>query len=758
MSAKTGARGRVVVVSNRLPLTLKRSGDGWRTERSAGGLATAMGPILARSHGVWIGWSGDASGADDEKRRKLLDRWAERERYISVDIPPETAHHFYEGFANQTLWPLFHQFPLRTEFGSEGWKGYVEANQLFCDVILEHLRPDDIVWIHDYQLMLLPQLLREAAPNTRIGFFLHIPWPSTDVFRILPKREEILQGLLGADYLAFHTHGYLQHFRASLLRILGLESQMDRIEVGGRFARLEALPIGIAPEEFTDPLEKDATTAKHLAELRQRFDGQQILLAVDRLDYTKGIPERLRTFHRLLDRSPDLRGKVVLIQVAVPSRELIPSYKELRREVDALVGKINGLYGTAAWTPVVYLRRAVPKPELVALYAAADVGWVTPLRDGMNLVAKEFIACKRGRDGVLVLSEFAGAAAEMGEAFLVNPYDEEHTADVLERALLLPASERRERMSALYRRVRRNNVFAWGERFINNLCEASADRSHHPSDKPEPLPVTDIVNAYREAQSRLLLLDYDGTLVPYANRPQDAIPPASLINLLTRLAHDPANCLAIVSGRSRADVESWFGDIRGLWLAAEHGAIIRSPDTNTWETLRRNYTVDWMTQVYPVLEHFADRTPGSFIEEKEYSLVWHYRMSDPEFGEWLANELVANLEEMLAQTELRAVRGAKSVEVRLIWANKGEFVKRISEVCPAQQFQLGAGDDRTDEEIFDRLPDDAWTINVGRRRSRARFQLRGHSDMWNLLESFIEATASPALESLAARATTTVEG
>jgi trehalose 6-phosphate synthase/phosphatase len=313
-------------------------------------------------------------------------------------------------------------------------------------------------------------------------------------------------------------------------------------------------------------------------------------------------------------------------------------------------------------------------------------------------------------------------------------------------------------MSALYRRVRRNNVFAWGERFINNLCEASAYRSHHLSDKPEPLPVTDIVNAYREAQSRLLLLDYDGTLVPYANRPQDAIPPASLINLLTRLAHDPANCLAIVSGRSRADVESWFGDIRGLWLAAEHGAIVRSPDTNTWETLRRDYTVDWMTQVYPVLEHFTDRTPGSFIEEKEYSLVWHYRMSDPEFGEWLANELVANLEEMLAQTELRAVRGAKSVEVRLIWANKGEFVKRISEVCPAQQFQLGAGDDRTDEEIFERLPDHAWTINVGRRRSRARFQLRGHSDMWNLLESFIEATASPALESLAARATTTVEG
>ncbi|MGB7924048.1 MAG: bifunctional alpha,alpha-trehalose-phosphate synthase (UDP-forming)/trehalose-phosphatase [Pyrinomonadaceae bacterium] len=758
MNEKTG--GRVVVVSNRLPLTLKRAGDSWRTERSTGGLATAMGPILARSRGVWIGWSGDSSGIDDEKRQKLLDRWAERERYISVDIPPETAKNFYEGFSNQTLWPLFHQFPLRTEFGTEGWQAYVEANQLFRDELLKHLRPDDLVWIHDYQLMLLPQLLREAAPDARIGFFLHIPWPSTDVFRILPRREEILRGLLGADYLAFHTHGYLQHFRASALRVLGLESQMDRIEVGGRFARLEALPIGIAPEEFTEPLETDEATAKHLAELKQRFDGQQILLAVDRLDYTKGIPERLRTFHRLLDKYPELRGKVVLIQVAVPSREQIPSYKQLRREVDALVGKTNGVYGTATWTPVVYLRRAVPKAELVALYAAADVGWVTPLRDGMNLVAKEFIACKRGESGVLVLSEFAGAAAEMGEAFLVNPYDEEHTADVIERALLLPASERQERMSALYRRVQRNNVFAWGERFINNLCEASSDRSDRPSDKPQPLPVAEVVHAYREAQSRLLLLDYDGTLVPYANRPQDAVPPARLIDLLGRLASDPANCMAIVSGRTRADVESWFGDIRGLWLAAEHGAIVRPPGAGAWETLRGNYTVDWKTQVYPVLEHFTDRTPGSFIEAKEYSLVWHYRMSDPEFGEWLANELVANLEEMLAQTELRAVRGAKSVEVRLTWANKGEFVKRIGEVCPAQQFLLGAGDDRTDEEIFERLPGDAWTINVGRRRSRARFQLRGHADMWRLLESFVEAattTASQTVEPLAAQAAGSVE-
>ena len=740
---------RLVVVSNRLPFTLKRAGDSWRTERSTGGLATAMTPILKRTNGIWIGWSGESSGAEeDERRQARLRDWAKRERYFAVELPEKIVRGFYEGYANQTLWPLFHHFPSLLNFDPDDWRAYVEANHRFRDRVLEHLQPNDLVWIHDYQLMLLPQLLREAAPEARIGFFLHIPFPTSAVFRLLPRREELLQGLLGADFLAFHTYSYLQHFRTSTLRILGLETMMDRIEIGTRSARLHALPIGIAPDEFTKLVQHDEETIARLSEMRRRFEGRKILLGVDRLDYTKGIPHRLRTFRRLLKETPDLRGRITLIQVAVPSREVIPMYKELRQEVDELVGKINGEFSTPDWTPIVYLRRGMPPKELAALYALADLAWVTPLRDGLNLVAKEYFACQgEGGAGVLILSEFAGAAAEMGEAFLVNPYDEERTAETISRALSLPEAERRERMSALYARVRRNTVFDWGERFLKGLREAAATRADRPWEKPERLSVPRAVEAFKATTQRRLLLDYDGTLVPYANRPQDAAPPPELLELLAQLAADPANTVAVVSGRSRHDLENWLGHVRGLWLAAEHGAVIRSPVTMQWELYRTNYSDEWKEQVSQVLEQFVERTPGSLIERKEFSMVWHYRMSDPEFGEWLANELVSNLEQMLAETELRAVRGRKSVEVKMVWANKGEVLARLATEAGDCSFCLAAGDDRTDEDLFARLPDDAWTVHVGDNRTRAKYYLRDSAEMLELLRAFAAAEGEMAAAS-----------
>jgi trehalose 6-phosphate synthase/phosphatase len=337
------------------------------------------------------------------------------------------------------------------------------------------------------------------------------------------------------------------------------------------------------------------------------------------------------------------------------------------------------------------------------------------------------------------LSEFAGAAAEMGEAFLVNPYDEERTAETIERALSMPAAELRDRMAALYRRVVRNNVFAWGKRFLANLDDAASTSVDRPTEKPQRLPVEQVVKAFRESAHRRLMLDYDGTLVPYANRPQDAVAPPELIELLTRLASNPANTIAVISGRSRDDLDKWFGAIEGLWLAAEHGAVMRSPLTRKWELYRTNYSDEWKTRVLPVLEHFVDRTPGSFIEEKEFSIVWHYRMADPQFGEWLANELVSNLEQLLAETELRAFRGQKSVEVKLVWANKGEVLARLSEATPEAAFCLAAGDDRTDEDLFARLPEDAWTVHIGSRRTRAQFCLSNPQELRQLLASFAQA-------------------
>jgi trehalose 6-phosphate synthase/phosphatase len=727
---------RVVVVSNRLPYTLRRAGDTWKTEKSAGGLATAMGPILKKTEGLWVGWPGDSSGAGDVKRQGVLARWAERERFVPVELPAGVARGFYEGFSNQTLWPLFHSFPALLRFDPAHWQAYVEANRLFCETVVGHLRPGDLVWVHDYQLMLLPAMLREAAPGVGVGFFLHIPFPPSTAFRVLPRREELLRGLLGADLLAFHTHRYVQHFRDSVLRLLGAASRMDGVEAGGRTVRLEALPIGIAPEEFSGLVESDAKTGRLLGEMRERFKGCKVLLAVDRLDYTKGIPERLRAYRQLLAGSPELRGRVALVQVAVPSRESVPMYKELRREVDELVGKINGEFSTPGWTPIVYLRRNLPRAELSALYALADVAWVAPLRDGFNLVAKEYVACQREGAGVLVLSEFAGAASEMGEALMVNPYDEERTAATVRRALEMPAAGRRERMAALYKRVTHNNVYAWGERFIKYLREASSSRAARAASLPAELPAADAVRAFRVARSRLLLLDYDGTLVGYAKRPQDAAPPPELLGLLGELARHPATTAAIVSGRSRADLAAWFGGVAGLWLAAEHGAVLRPPGQAAWEEAYPGRSPEWKRDVYPFLEHFVERTPGSFIEEKEFSLVWHYRMSDPEFGEWLANELAHDLEQMLAATPLRAVRGQKTVEVKLMWADKGQVLNRLTRGRPAPDFLLAAGDDATDEDLFARMPADAWTIHVGENQTRARYRLPGPEQFCLLLRDF----------------------
>lgn len=728
---------RLLVVSNRLPLTLRKAEDGhWTTERSSGGLASAMNPILRDNGGDWIGWAGSSGEEDQEERNSVLQEWAQKDQCFAVELPAEIAKGFYEGYSNQTLWPVFHNFPSQLKFDAKDWQAYIEANRIFCRAVVDRYKQGDLVWVHDYQLMLLPQMLRAELPDAAIGFFLHIPFPSSEIFPILPRREELLQGLLGADLVAFQTHGHLQQFRAALLRVLGLESKIAEVAVGGRPIRLEAHPIGIAPEQYTDLLSHDETTAQLHAEWAARYRGRRVLLAVDRLDYTKGIPERLRAFAHLLRSSSELREKVVLIQVAVPTREGIETYQDLRTEVNRLVGEINGKLGTPGWTPVVYINRSIERAELVALYKLADVCWVGSLRDGMNLVAKEYVACKAEGDGVLVLSEFAGAAAEMGEALLINPFDEERTASSIERALTLDEDERRQRMEHLHSRILHNNVFRWGERFLASLEDAVSERGRYSDTQPKRLRTTEVLDAYRRASRRLLMIDYDGTLVPFAGQPWQAVPPPVVMRLLTSLAAEPHNCVAVTSGRTAEDLNRWFGAIKGLWLIAEHGAEVKSPLEASWEPLRSEVSTDWKSTVMPILEHFVDRTPGSFVEEKKYGVVWHYRLAEPEFGAWLANELVSMLEAMLAETDLRAFRGDKVVEVKPVWANKGEALDRLLAVLSSPDFLFAAGDDRTDEDLFEHMPTEAWTVHIGPGATRAAFVLPDFESLRRVLEMF----------------------
>jgi len=719
MKPVSGAR--IIVVSNRLPLSLKKAEQGWDTVRSSGGLASAMNPLLGKTGGEWIGWAGNSGGEESQERQAILSEWTKTDHYFAVDLPKDVADGFYEGYANQTLWPVFHSFPSQLKFDAHHWEAYVQANRIFCEAVVNRYRPNDLIWVHDYHLMLLPQMLRGRLPDAAVGFFLHIPFPSSEVFPVLPRREELLQGLLGADLLAFQTHTHLQQFRAALLRVLGMESKITEVALGSRPVRLEALPIGIAPKEYSSLLNGDAATAKQYTDWAQRYGERKVLLAVDRLDYTKGVPERLRAYAHLLRSTPELREKVVLIQIAVPTREGIDTYQELRTDVNRLVGEINGQLGTPGWTPLVYINRSIERSELVALYKLADVAWVGPLRDGMNLVAKEYVACKPDGDGVLVLSEFAGAAAEMGEALLINPYDEERTAGTVNRAIAMDDQERNLRMMALHSRVVRNDVFHWGERFLASLEDAVSSRGRYIDTQPKKLQPGEIRDAYLKAARRLVVLDYDGTLVPFAKHPQQAVPSQAVLDLLTALARDFKNRVALISGRSAENLGRWFGKVPQLWLVAEHGAEIKMQSDSKWESLRPQAPTDWKPTVMPILEHFVDRTPGSFVEEKKYALVWHYRMADPEFGEWLANELVSMLEAMLAETELRAFRGKKIVEVKPVWANKGEAIQRLLRDFPGADFILAAGDDRTDEDLFERVPSNAWTVHIGPGPTRASF-------------------------------------
>jgi trehalose 6-phosphate synthase/phosphatase len=739
---KPAAGARIIVVSNRLPVTLRKTEQGWDTARSSGGLASAMNPLLGKTGGEWIGWAGDSGGQDSHKRQAIFSEWAKTDHYFAVDLPKDVAAGFYEGYANQTLWPVFHNFPSQLKFDAKHWESYVEANRLFCEAVVNRYRPNDLIWVHDYHLMLLPQMLRQRLRDAAVGFFLHIPFPSSEIFPVLPRREELLEGLLGADLIAFQTHAHLQQFRAALLRVLGMESKIAEVALGSRPVHLEALPIGIAPEEYTDLLNRDATTAKQYADWAKRYRKRKVLLAVDRLDYTKGVPERLRAYAHLLRSAPELRERVILIQIAVPTREGIDTYQELRTEVNRLVGEINGQLGTPDWTPLVYINRSIERSELVALYKLADVAWVGSLRDGMNLVAKEYVACKPRGDGVLVLSEFAGAAAEMGEALLINPYDEERTAATVNRGIAMDDQERNLRMMALHHRVVRNDVFRWGERFLASLEDAVSNRGRYIDTQPKKLQPGEIRAAYLQAARRLLVLDYDGTLVPFAKRPQQAVPPQAVLDLLTALASDPKNRVALISGRSAENLDRWFGKIPQLHLVAEHAAELKTPPASTWDSLRPQASTDWKPTVMPILEHFVDRTPGSFVEEKKYALVWHYRMAEPEFGEWLANELVSMLEAMLAETELRAFRGEKIVEVKPVWANKGEAIERLLRDFPGPDFILAAGDDRTDEDLFERASGNAWTVHIGPGPTRASFVVADLQVLRGVLQLLATARAA----------------
>jgi len=721
---------RLLIVSNRLPFTIQEKKGDLHVEPSVGGLATGLKSWYKSCTCSWIGWAGigrkKIKGETDIMARLLS------ENCHPVPLSQPDVEAYYQGICNKTIWPLFHYFPFYAEYREDFWQAYERVNTTFANVVAGIAKPNDIIWVHDYHLMLLPKLLRERLPKATVGFFLHIPFPSFEIFRLLPWRNQILEGLLGADLVGFHTYEYTGHFLDSVHRLLGYEVAMGQITAADRVVKADAFPMGINYEQFSSVAENPKAQAE-----RKRFHKKlgdcRVILSVDRLDYTKGIPQRLEAFSMFLDRNPKFKRKVILVLLVVPSRTKVERYIKLKEQLDGLVGEINGKHGTIGWMPIWYLYRSLPFHSLAALYSLADVALVTPLRDGMNLVAKEYTATKTDGKGVLILSETAGAAQELGEAIIINANNQEEIARALAKALEMPEQEQIERNRIMQKRLRRYNVKQWANEFIDKLLSTKKLQQEMTEKGLNSEMRRKLASDFQESDKALLLLDYDGTLVPFSSKPAEAMPGAELLRLLEKLTKNPRTEVVLISGRDRATLESWFGGL-DVGLVAEHGVWIKEKGGG-WETIE-TLRSDWKKEVYPILESWVDRTPGSFIEEKEFSLVWHYRKANPRLGELRARELINNLSNVIANLNLHMLEGKKVVEVKNTDINKGRTASRwISR--DKWDFILALGDDFTDEDTFKVLPSTAWSIKVGFGNSTARFSLSSPSEATSLLRKLV---------------------
>jgi trehalose 6-phosphate synthase/phosphatase len=720
---------RLLIVANRLPVRVKLTEAELQYEQSEGGLATGLDSLTIQHEKHWIGWPGIFTA--QRETQHLISQELSKSQIHPVFLTQEDLELFYERFSNKTIWPLFHYFNEYVEYNEDTWGRYKAVNQLFCEKVVEIAQPGDIIWVQDYHLMLLPGLLREKLPNNEIGFFLHIPFPSYELFRTLPWRKEILNGLFGADLIGFHTYEYMRHFISAANRIAGFDSRLGEIHIDGRTVHVDSFPMGINYEKFHEAIQMPKVK-EHNRNFRRRFAGMKTVLSVDRLDYSKGIIQRLKAFDALLTRHPEHREKIQFLMLVVPSRASVDQYQSLKEEVDELVGNINGKHATMNWIPVHYYYRSLPFEELAALYSTADIGLVTPLRDGMNLVAKEYVASKTDGKGVLILSEMAGAAIELREALIINPNSLTDIIEALNKAIIMPEEEQTRRLVAMQRRISRQSVQRWANDFITQLHSIREKQVEMDGRKINGKETAEMSEKYHNARQKLLLLDYDGTLVPFAKTPELASPDAELIELLTKLCSDDSAKVVLISGRDHQNLEEWFGAIPGLEIIAEHGIWIRNE--GEWKQVKK-LKADWKPEIMEVLQEFVDKTPGAFVEEKDYSLAWHYRKCDPWIADMRAYQLLNTLVYTCSKKNLEILDGNKVLEIKVSGVDKGTTSKMWLN-REKWDFIMAIGDDRTDEDIFTVLPEEAYSIKVGTLPSIARYRIKSFVETRKLLSAF----------------------
>jgi len=696
------------------------------------GLKTYVDSLESSPHNIseyiWVGWPGIT--VEDQMKETLKSRLYSEFHAYPVFLSKKEIEKFYNGFHNKTIYPLFLYFPHYTVYDEDFWSYYKHVNEVFCNILVDIIKPDDVVWVHDAQLMLLPKLLRERMPSVPIGFFLHIPFPSYELFRLLPRRwgTEILEGLLGADLIGFHTHDYTQYFLRSVLRVLGYEHNMGRVVVNDRLVKADIFPMGIDFQRFCNAI-GSPEIQKEKDELKKTLSNLKVVLSIDRLDYTKGIINRLRGFEAFLEKNPQWHRKVVLLLVVAPSRTEVEHYQQMKKQIDEAVGRINGRFGSIDWAPIMYQYRLLSFNPLVALYSISDVALVTPLRDGMNLIAKEYIATRTDKTGVLILSEMAGASKELGEAIIVNPNNIEEIADALKEAVEMPNEEQLRRNTIMQSRLRRYDVFRWADDFLKVLFHVKEEQKKLDIRVLGSHMREQLVKDYSKAAQRLLFLDYDGTLVPFTSHPQKAKPSEELLTTLKCLSENK-NEVVIISGRDKSTLQNWFGML-DIGLVAEHGVWIKEKNED-WKMMKP-LTNNWKPQIIPILETYADRVPGAFVEEKEFSIAWHYRGADPELGSMRAKELVDDLVNFTANIDVQIVHGSKTVEVRNSGVNKGNAAIYLLSKS-VFDFILAIGDDWTDEDLFKVLPKTAYSIKVGLTSSHARFNLHNFIEVQKLLK------------------------
>jgi trehalose 6-phosphate synthase/phosphatase len=719
-------RQRWITVSNRLPFSV--STDGNQISTSSGGLVSALNGVRTKSERLWIGASPDGLTHDrwpEVSRRLNNTQW----RFHPVFAPQNLYEAYYNRFCNDVLWPLLHYHGELVRFETEAWESYQKMNQLFALELIKIARPDDLVWIHDFHLFLLARELRLLRPELRIGFFLHVPFPSSEIFRQLPVREEILFSLLECDLIGFHDYAYLQHFQNAVQRVLGLESHFLSITRKERVTRLGIFPVGIDTSDFIRRSAQPKIQALE-KEIRQN---EFLFLGVDRLDYMKGIDLKLKAFRHLLRENPEYRGHTTLLQVAVPTRSAVPAYSDLARETACLVGEINGEFSTPKWTPIQYIHASVSSDQLLALYRAADALIVSSKRDGMNLVALEYIASQDPTDpGVVLLSEFAGAISALSHTLAINPWDIEDSANKMKLAVTMSDQEKICRMNTMQSYIKSYTSTEWAISFMAELSRPVPERLQKD---PPRLDLSDI--SIHTVCNRLLapepkritiFVDYDGTLVPICLRPEDAVLSDESKTLLRNLVSYPWLDIVVVSGRDSKFLQEQFREFP-IHLASEHGAKSYDPTNGRWRRHVHRSRADWYPDALKIMKDYADRVPGSRVEKKQYAIAWHYRLAPPEYGDLQSKKLAEELEIGLANLPVSIIRGKKVIEARAIEADKGVFARSFLEASPAHTGSLVIGDDATDEDIFKAIRGRGISIRIGPGPSAADFALLSQADV-----------------------------